>query len=123
GTAKNDGKVVVIKPNGVKYDAVINLSSIFNEHSGELQGTKHLLLDKGTLYILSGNYLYTADVSGFRPGDAPLDGATLPYEDLAAFIHTWPFVNDADDSNPYNLTKGPDGHLYIADAGANAIIH
>jgi hypothetical protein len=24
---------------------------------------------------------------------------------------------------PYNLTKGPDGDLYIADAGANSIIH
>lgn len=26
------------------------------------------------------------------------------------------------DSHPYNLTKGADGHIYISDAGANAII-
>src|SRR5947208_2617804 len=31
--------------------------------------------------------------------------------------------NDANDTHPYNLTKGPDGDLYISDAGANGIIH
>ncbi len=123
GTANNDGKVVVIKPNGAKYDAIINLSSIFNELSGEVQGAAHLLLDEDVLYVLAGNYLYKADVSGFKPGDTPLDASTIPFEDVGAFVRSYPFVNDANDTHPYNLTKGPDGDLYIADAGANAIIH
>ena len=123
GTAHDDGKVVVIRPNGQKFDAIVNLSSIINEHSGELQGTVHILRDGGTLYILSGNYLYTADISHFKPGDTPIDAATLMHEDIAAFVKTYPFVNDADDSHPYNLTKGPGGDLYITDAGANAILH
>lgn len=123
GTGNDDGKVVVIKPNGKKYDAIINLSSITNPHSNELQGTVHLLLDGSTLYVLSGNFLYKANVSHFKPGDAPLNASNIPYEDIAAFVHDYPFVNDADDSHPYNLMKGPDGDLYIADAGANAIIH
>ena len=122
-TIQNDGKVIVIKPNGMKYDAIINLSAFVNEHSGQPQGTVNLLRDGGTLYILSGNYLYRADISHFKPGDKPIDATTLPYEDIAAFVYSYPFVNDADDSHPYNLTKGPDGDLYIADAGANAIIH
>jgi len=46
GTAHNDGKVVVIKPNGQKYDAIINLPSFLNKNTGELQGTVHILLDR-----------------------------------------------------------------------------
>lgn len=123
GTAHDDGKVIVIEPNGAKHDAIINLSSFNNKNSGELQGTVHILRDGGTLYVLSGDYMYTADVSNFKPGDKPLDATTLPFEDIAAFVYSYPFKNDADDSHPYNLTKGPDGDLYISDAGANAIIH
>ena len=123
GTANNDAKVVVIKPHGQKYDAIVNLSSIINESSGEIQGGSHLLLDNGMLYILSGDYMYKVNVSGFRPGDAPIDGSKLPFEDIAAFSKSYPWVNNAHDSHPYNLMKGPDGDIYIADAGANAIIH
>ncbi len=123
GTANNDAKVVVIKPNGAKFDAIVNLSSIINENSGEMQGAGHLLLDNGTLYVLSGNYLYKVNVSGFKPGDTPMDGSTLPFEDIAAFSMSYPWVNNAHDSHPYNLMKGPDGDIYITDAGANAIIH
>ncbi len=123
GTAHNDGKVVVIKPNGHKYDAVVNLSSIINENSGEIQGTGHLLLDNGILYVLSGNYMYKINVSGFKPGDTPIDAATQPFEDIGSFVNSYPFVNDANDTHPYNLIKGPDGDIYISDAGANAIIH
>lgn len=123
GTGNDDAKVVVIKPNGTKYDAIINLSSFINKLSGELHGGAHLLLDGPMLYVLSGNYMYKANVSGFKPGDAPLNGATLPFEDIGAFVLSYPFVNDADDTHPYNLIKGPGGDLYIADAGANAILH
>ncbi|MDQ2863494.1 MAG: ScyD/ScyE family protein [Bacteroidota bacterium] len=123
GTAHNDAKVIVIKPNGNKYDAIVNLSSIINENSGEIQGGGHLLLDNGMLYVLSGNYLYKVNVSGFKPGDKPIDGSTLSFEDIAAFSMSYPWVNNAHDSHPYNLMKGPDGDIYICDAGANAIIH
>lgn len=123
-TANNDGKVIVITPRGQKYDAIINLSTFQNIHSGQLQGTVHILLDRGTLYVLSGNGMYRADISHFKPGDKPIDAKTLPYEDIAGFASNYPNPNNPEkDSHPYNLTKGPDGDLYIADAGANAIIH
>ncbi|MGI8634605.1 MAG: ScyD/ScyE family protein [Segetibacter sp.] len=123
GTAKNDAKVVLIKPNGKTYDAIVNLSAFINENSGEPQGAAHLLLDFGILYILLGTYMFKANVSSFKPGDAPIDGSKLPYEDIGSFVRSYPFVNNAHDTHPYNLTKGPDGDIYIADAGANAIIH
>ncbi len=123
GTAANDGKVVVITPGGSTFDAIVNLSSIHNKLSGEVEGPAHLLLDKGMLYVLAGNYLYTADVSHFTPGDAALDAVNIPYEDIGSFVLSYPFIHNAYDTHPYNLTKGPEGDLYIADAGANAIIH
>lgn len=123
GTANNDGKVVVIKPTGEVYDAIINLASIKNASSGELEGPAHMLLDRGILYVLAGNYLYSIDIKGFAPGNKPIDAATLSYEDIGSFSLSYPYKNNAHDTHPYNLTKGPNGDLYITDAGANAIIH
>ena len=125
GNTHNDnGKVIVITPNGKKFDAIVNLSSFANVHTGEHQGTSHLLLDGKTLYILSGDYLYHADLSHFKPGDKPMDATKLPFEDVAAVIGPINSPNNpTHDSHPYNLTKGPDGDLYITDAGANAIVH
>lgn len=123
GTANNDGKVVLVKPTGEKYDAIVNLSSIHNAVSGEIEGPAHMLLDNGILYVLAGDYLYSVNVSGFMPGDTPIDAASLPFEDIGSFVLSYPFKNDANDTHPYNLTKGPDGDIYIAEAGANAILH
>jgi len=127
GTANNDGKVVLVVPGAsdkeatTTYDAIINLSSIINVLSGEIEGPANMLFDNGTLYILAADYLYTADVSSFKPGDPPIDANTLPREDIGTWVRLQNIVTP-NDSHPYNLTKGPDGKLYIADAGANAII-
>jgi predicted small lipoprotein YifL len=129
GTANNDGKVVVIDPNPPKngkssvmsYDAIIHLSSIKNALSGDVEGPAHLLFNKGMLYILAGDYLYTADVSSFNPGDQPIDGSTLPFEDIGSYVRSLNIVTP-NDSHPYNMMVGPDGDIYITDAGANAII-
>lgn len=123
-TYNNDGKVIVITAGGRKYDAIINLSTYQNVHSGELQGTVNISRDGNTMYVLSGDYLYRADISHFRPGDKPIDASTIPSEDIASVISQIPSPNNPEqDSHPYNLTKGPDGDLYITDAGANAIVH
>jgi hypothetical protein len=124
-THNDNGKVIVITPSGKKVDAITHLSSYANVHSQQLQGTVHILLDKdkGMLYVLSGDYLYRADISHFKPGDQPIDARTLPREDIASVISKIPSKNNPEhDSHPYNLTIGPDGDLYIADAGANAIV-
>lgn len=123
GTANNDGKVVVVSPGGEVHDAIVNLPSISNALSGETEGPSHLLLDHENLYILAANYLYKVNVSGFMPGNTPINATTLSREDIGSFVLAYPFKNNAHDTHPYNLTKGPDGDLYITDAGANAILH
>lgn len=123
-THNDNGKVVLVTPSGEKQDAIINLSSYANVHSTELQGTVHLLRDNNILYILSGDYLYKADISNYKMGDAPIDANTLTKEDIASVIGPIASPNNPEnDSHPYDLVKGPDGDLYIVDAGANAIIH
>lgn len=129
GKANNDGKVVVISPgkndhgkNGAKmYDAIIHLASVKNALSGETSGPAHLLFDNNTLWILAGDLLYQADLSKYKPGDAPIDANTLPSEDIGSYVRSLNIVTP-NDSHPYNLIKGPDGNLYIVDAGANALI-
>lgn len=122
GTGQNDGKVVMITPNGKKYDVIINLESVIFE-GNEVDGPTHLLFYEGLLYILgTKGKMYKANVLGFKPGDAPLTASSLAVEDIGTFVRAYQFINDAEDSHPYNLTPGPDGNLYIADAGANAII-
>jgi hypothetical protein len=124
GTHNDNGKVVVITASGKQYDAIVNLESYQNVHSGQLQGTVHILLVGNTLYILSGDHLYSANIARWKPGDKPMDARNLPSENVAAVISAIPSPNNPEnDSHPYNLTKGPDGDLYISDAGANAIVH
>lgn len=130
GTANNDGKVVLIgsnqhgnsKTGATPQDAIINLSSIHNASSGDVEGPANLLYRRGMLYILAGDYLYTVNVSSLKPKDLPIDGSKLPFEDIGTYIRSLKIVSP-NDSHPYGMTIGPDGDIYIADAGANAIIH
>lgn len=123
GTAKNDGKVVVIDADGNKYDAIVNLASRIHPGNTELEGPASLLIDGNTLYILAANMLYEYDISGYTPGQAAIDANTLASEDITTFVLNYPFTNNYHDSHPYNMVIGPDGDIYITDAGANAIIH
>lgn len=124
GNANNDGKIKLLRrEQGTfkMYDAVVNLASIKNALSGEVEGPAHLLLDGKTLYVLAGDYLYSIDFKNFKAGGEPIDGSKLSYEDIGSWVRSQNIVTP-NDSHPYNLVKGPDGKLYITDAGANALI-
>ncbi|MBD0254973.1 MAG: ScyD/ScyE family protein [Cytophagales bacterium] len=123
GTGHNDGKVSVITPNGKVYPVITQFASVISPE-GLAAGLGHLVYKDGVLYILNGvdGKLYLADVSSFKPGDAPRPASELRSEDIATFVIAYPFEVDTEFSNLYNLAFGPDGGLYIADAGANAVI-
>jgi hypothetical protein len=121
GTGKHDGKVSAITPDGKMYDVIVNMESVAFE--GDVDGPTHLLFADGLLYILGAvDKLYKADVSAYKPGDAAIDASKLGSEDIAAFVMAYPWKRNAHDSHPYNLTLGPNGAIYITDAGANAIL-
>lgn len=121
GTGNNDAQVSMVTPAGTVHTVVTGLNSVFA--NGAVEGMSHVLYDNGKLYILNGNAgrLYISDVSLFKPGDAPKAASTLESEDLRTFVHSLN-LTDPLNSNAYQLTFGPDDHLYIVDAGANAII-
>jgi hypothetical protein len=123
GTGKNDGRVSIITPQGKVYPAITGFTSIISSEETP-DGLNHLVYKDGLLYILHGvdEKLYLADVSSFTPGDKPLSVSELDSEAIGKFVLDYQFEEDAEDSNLYNLTFGPDGALYIVDAGANAII-
>ncbi|MCE7040102.1 ScyD/ScyE family protein [Dyadobacter sp. CY312] len=121
----NDGQVTLITPDGKKYPVITGfLSKMSPENSPE--GLNHLLYHDGSLYILHGvdDMLYIADVSKFVPGvTEPMKASSLTGEDIGKFVRDeHPNAPDDKDSNPYNMTFGPDGDLFIVDAGGNAVV-
>ena len=121
GTGNNDGQVSMITPSGAKHVVYEGFPSAIGPEG--LEGLNHFLLKNGWLYILHVNgLLYKANISAYKPGDVPKQASTLPTEDISAFVYDYDFGVALDHSNPYNLTEGPKGDLFITDAGANAVI-
>ncbi|MFD3001952.1 ScyD/ScyE family protein [Pontibacter toksunensis] len=119
----DDGQLSLVTPQGTVYPVVTGFPSGLSPE-GAVYGLNHLILRGNTLWMLHGveGKLYKFDVSSFQPGDAPLQASELEYEDLGTFVKAYEFEDDTNESDLFNLTTGPEGDLYIVDAGANAII-
>ena len=119
----NDGHLSMITPQGKIWPVVIGFTSQVSPE-GAVFGLNHLLLQGTTLYLLHGveGRLYRFNINSFQPGDAPLLATDLAYEDIGTFVKNYPFQDDTDETDLFNLTIGPDGDLFIVDAAANAII-
>ncbi|QNF33961.1 ScyD/ScyE family protein [Adhaeribacter swui] len=124
GTGKDDGKVSVFDSYGKKHVVIEKFPSFFGPGGPEeIVGLNHLLVKDGKAYILHTNgMLYIADISSYKMGAKPVAASTLKKEDIGTFVMTYPFKEKPEESNPYNLTVGPEDNIYITDAGANAVI-
>jgi DNA-binding beta-propeller fold protein YncE len=91
----------------------------------EATGGARLVLMEDTVYVTSGAWLESAG-----PERAPLNAAIAKLEkgELSEAGNTWDYenANNPDgfikEAHPYDLTIGPDGMVWIADAGANALL-
>jgi len=119
----NDGELSMIDTQGNVFPVVTGFTSSVSPEGGVF-GLNHLTLQNGILWMVHGveGRLYQFDISTFHPGDAPLKAADLEFEDIGTFVKDYVFQDDTDASDLFNLTVGPDGDLFIVDAGANAII-
>ena len=119
----NDGQLSLITRDGKVYPVVKGFPSSVSPE-GAVFGLNHLILKDGTLYILHGveGKLYKFNISSFHPGDAPIQASQLAYEDIGTFVKNYVFQDDTNETDIFNLTVGPGGDLFIADAAANAII-
>ena len=122
GTA-NDGQLTLITPDGKKYPVIQGFTSKASPEGG-IFGLNHVLLQGNTLWMLHGieGRLYQFDITSFQPGDTPLQASTIAFEEIGKFVKDHDFPDDTGESDVFNLTIGPDGDLFIVDAGANAII-
>lgn len=121
GTGQNDGRIVEVTPDGKVYPIVTGIYSQTNA-AGELDATDHLLYADGMLYFLNPKGLYKINVSAIKTGDVPNAAAGLTPENIRPFVLGYPFKSKTGESHIYNMALGPDGAIYITDAGANAII-
>ncbi|GAB2461188.1 hypothetical protein GCM10011375_12140 [Hymenobacter qilianensis] len=122
GTGRNDGRVSVVTGTGQVYPVFTGFQSELRP-DGDVSSLGHVLYRDGILYILGGYFgkLYRVDVSSYRLGDPARPASSLPSEDIGAFVLSQNLSSPLE-SNIYSMTFGPDGSLYIVDAGANAII-
>lgn len=116
-------RVIRIAPDGTQTE-VATLPSLSN--GAESEGGSRLAFLDGHLYATSGIWKgpYEGEprplmASVVRIGD---DGQVTEVANTYAFE----LANNPDpnilDSHPYGLSAGPDGMLYVADAGANAVL-
>lgn len=120
GTGQNDGRVSEITPDGQVHPIITGLYS-FKRPDNELDATDHLLVQNGILYVLNAKGLYTLNLASYKTGNPAISAATLTPEPIQQFVLAQPTTKTGE-SHPYNMVPGPDGALYITDAGANAIV-
>ncbi|MDX1547937.1 MAG: ScyD/ScyE family protein [Rhodothermales bacterium] len=123
GTGNDDGRISVITPDGQTHLFLDGLGSV-PEADGNA-GTYHLRLIDGYLYFTHGlgtvtadGYLLRIDPAGFTPGSGPLSTAAI---DTVANVGAFALANGFAENNLYDVAAGPEGDLFLADAGANAV--
>ena len=118
-------RVVMVAPDGTQTDVAM-LPSILLPEEGETLGGARLALLDGTLYVTSGGF--SGDGSEDPPD--PLMAAIVRVDgsELTPVATTWPNERDNNpdgtliDTHPYGLSAGPDGWLWVADAGGNDLL-
>lgn len=120
------GQVSVMTADGALHPLVTGLpvDVVEGEVSGVwrtmLRPDNHLLIVQGEGSHDLSSTILSADLLNFLPGNPPLDaGALEVVADVAAFTMD---EQGFPESNPYAVTLGPDGDLFIVDAGVNAIL-
>lgn len=125
GSAQNDGRISVVLEDGTVAPVLTGLPSeiVDGEPSGpwaaDLQADGSLLIVQGVGTSAHASSLLTVDAAQVAPGGAPL---TVDAATVATPIGSYLTGEGFAESNPYALTVGPDGDLFIVDAAANAVV-
>lgn len=115
-------RIVQVMPDGSSQDVAM-LPSILNGQ--EATGGGRLALLGGTLYATTGAWM-----EGISPERMPLQASVVKLENgqVVEVGNTWDIEASTNpdgfvqETHPYDLTAGPDGMLWIADAGSNTLL-
>ncbi|MCZ7540097.1 MAG: ScyD/ScyE family protein [Anaerolineae bacterium] len=114
-------RIAMIAPDGTQTDVVMLPSIVLP--IGETAGGARLVLLNGTLYATSG---WWGSDGTYDPPDGLFAGVVrVDGSEVAPVMDSWAFekANNPDgtilDNHPYGLAAGPDGWLWVADAGGN----
>jgi DNA-binding beta-propeller fold protein YncE len=115
-------RVVQIAPDGTQTVAATLPSIAFGQ---EIAGAARLALLDGTLYVASSFWI---DAAGMESRPLAAVVASVAGGQATEVADTWAFeVSDNPDpyileSHPYDLEVGPDGMLWVTEAGGNALL-
>lgn len=115
-------RIVRVAPDGAQTDVATMPSILMGQ---EATGGARLALVDGTVHVTNGVWSEAAGAEA-----APLTAvvARLGEGELTTVADLWRFENTENpdgfvrEAHPYGLTAGPDGMLYVADAGANTLL-
>ena len=129
GSGSNNGRILRIRPNGVKDTIVRGLPSATDPANGETGGPwRTMLLPNNRLAVIVGEgptilfgRIMFFNLTGFQPGiSTPKTVAdTTSTIDISRFSLAQTGVTN---SNPYSAVLDSDGSWYVVDAGANMIV-
>lgn len=115
-------RIVKVAPDGTQTEVAVLPSILAGE---EANGGARLALLDGVLYATSGGWIESAG-----PEAMPLISAIVEVDDgeVSEVVNTWPLETEDNpdgfilESHPYGLAAGPDGMLWVAEAGANTLL-
>ncbi|GAB4433262.1 MAG: ScyD/ScyE family protein [Anaerolineae bacterium] len=117
-------RIVKVAPDGTQTEVAM-LPSLFIPDMQETAGAARLALLDGVLFATSGGWMDAGEVEppALMATVVRVEGdAVTPIADMWAFEK----ANNPDglilEAHPYGLAAGPDGWLWVADAGANALL-
>jgi hypothetical protein len=125
GSGHGDGKIDVIY-GGILDTLITGLPSATDTATGETTGPYRAMFHNGMLMVVIGKgpdinagSILSFDISAWSSGMPPL---TLADAVESIHVSSWALSNGFDDSNPFSMAWDSTGNMYIADAGANAIL-
>lgn len=127
GSGANDGKITLIDPSGARHTIIYGLPSFTDTTTGETSGPwRAYITTDSILYVIQGKgpdpaagSILAFGIDTLVPGT---DSLTMSDTLGTVNVQQWALTHGFSDSNIYSADIDSEDNVYVADAGANAIL-